>query len=69
MKKNGTNIITTQPNNGYDYFGFTSAATAYVYGVIENKISSYTDKANYTFNSILDGLKNKDKYGYGFIQD
>jgi len=72
----GTNIITTQPNNSYGYFGFTSAATAYVSGVIANKISSYTDKDNYTLNSILDelknnsiDLKNKDKYGYGFIQD
>jgi subtilisin family serine protease len=72
----GSNILTTQPGDSYGYFGYTSAATAFVSGVIINKISSYPDRDSYSLESIYDelknnaiDLKNKEKFGYGFIQN
>ncbi|MFH7819154.1 S8 family peptidase [Neobacillus thermocopriae] len=72
----GSHILTTQPDNKYGYFGYTSAATAFVSGVILNKISTDPDRDSYNLESIYKelkkdviDLKDKEKFGNGFIQN
>lgn len=72
----GANILTTLPENGYGFFGYTSAATAFVSGTILNKISRYPDRDSYNFEKIYDELENDaidlnnvEKFGNGFIQN
>lgn len=73
----GTSIITTLPGNSYGFFGYTSAATAFVTGAYLNKMSSYTDKASYNYKNLYKEFKDsaihiendKKIYGHGLIQN
>jgi|GEM_PF-1481419 len=72
----GSHIITTQPGNQYDFFGYTSAATAFVSGVILNEISKYPDKNSYNYQSIYEHFAKKaidlgeqEKFGNGFVRN
>lgn len=57
----GINILTTFPGNTYNYLAYTSSSTDFVTGIVSNLLSKYSERSQYTFDEILNILRNNAK--------